>query len=386
MDGVVTQPQAAIQVVSRRVRELFPSALALILTGSTARGEQSIMDRSGVVRWLSDMEFLVVVADVESFAQRRRELAAVTSRINDELHASQCDAVVELTPAPERYFRKLTPHLFSYELRLHGRQLFGAHPYLGDIPIFDSSSIPLEDDWRLLSNRMVEWLDHLTTPESEPELECYLLSKQYADLVTSLSLFSGCYAPSYRERAAQLPHLQRYTADSALQAMLDRCRFFENALIATDFKLSPRPMDRLTPTWLEMRDVLPDLLTQVWCWELEQLSSCRVVNPTQALPAALRVYGPYARLRGWGRLWVGLSPYQRLSSTLRHLLLFSKGSPRSLVYTCAAVLLSTFLSRQQEDLEWAGRHLPVPAPDLSWSSLTAQCIWHWKRILRMTRA
>jgi hypothetical protein len=376
-----------LESLSEQVRDLFPPALALILTGSTARGEQSVVERDGSIHWLSDLELLVVVPDAMPLPQLRRQLAAAATRINADLRAQGCDAAVELTTAPERYFRTLTPHVFSFELRTHGRQLFGDHRYLADIPPFEASAIPLEDAWRLVSNRMVEWLDHLAGPLREPEWEAYLIAKQYTDLVTSLSLFAGTYTATYQGRHDRLPELANFLRSTRLEEVLARHGFQEAAARSIGYRLNPAPMCGLDGGWIAMKNALPTLLTSVWRWELERLSSRPSEDSARALAAARRVYRLRGRLRGWARFWVSL-PFARLAPhVLRHARLFPAGSPRSLIYTSAAELLEASGSRDDRAcLARVARMLPLPAAGGDWGSLVSQCVWHWKKVLRMSRA
>ena len=70
-----------------------------------------------------------------------------------------------------------------------GTALFGERDYLSLLPKMHPWDIPDEDAWRLLSNRMVEWLALQLNAGGEPvKAQFYRIAKQYLDLVTALSL------------------------------------------------------------------------------------------------------------------------------------------------------------------------------------------------------
>jgi len=387
----------AIAEVARLVRREYPAARALILTGSAARGEATLLRTPSGIRWLSDLELLAVVANSADLQREVQTLNSLSARIGRSLQQAGVQVSVELTPAPERYFSLIRPHLFGCELLAHGKQLYGAEDYLARIPRFGASQIPKEDGWRLLSNRMVEWLDFMRRSSSmPPDEQLYILAKQYLDLATSLSIFSGDYAASYRERAQQLGSLARWISSEGPELPVDR--FVEAVRLATDFKLGgdaargwfrdPGSADLRSgleePAWARLLEDLPMMLVTAWRWEIRALCGRTVSAPADTVGALRRLYGWRQKLRGWATLV--LRPHLRSDGALFSRIgrLFPLGTPRTLVYVCAQQLLEQSRRRDPQALAWVKRHLPVIYGECShdWDALAGQCVRNWQQFLR----
>ena len=390
-----------IDAVTRQVTGRLPAARALILTGSTARGEATLISTAGGIQWLSDAEFLVVVKDMNELRAAPVRLMDLAAQIEDRLADAGVQVSVELTPAPEKYFRSIRPHLFAYELIRHGKQLCGTTDYLAQIPRFSRTEIPREDAWRLLSNRIVEWLSVLTETDALPlERQFYSLVKKYLDLTTSLSIFSAGYEASYRERAMAADRTAAWLEEN-LPELLDQ-GFLKASSIAADFKASPQTeaydwlwkgtavnlRSRLESVgWEWLYDRLPAMVTTAWRWELAQISERPVRNRGDALRALRSVQTWRSWLLGWGR--IAARPWLRAGSVFfpRAPFLAPLGTPRNLVYICAEQLLEGHGKQDREMLSWVGRHLPAVFGDSreDWESLARQCIRNWRAFLRMTQ-
>lgn len=386
--------------VAEIVREAYPSGKGLILTGSAARDEATIAVTPTGVHWLSDLEFLVVSSASGHMGDEDHALDRLASEIGDRLEASGVSVAVELTAVSKAYFTVIRPHLFAYELRECGRQLFGEDDYLQQIPRFHWSEIPKEDAWRLISNRMVEWLDYVLTPRRHclPE-QFYILMKEYLDLATSLSLFSGHYAPRYEARAEALGHIGSWVERMGLDTDVER--LISAVRVATDFKLDPRSrfealwssdpgdlpdaLDKLGCRWLY--DQLPATLSAVWNWEARHIGSGGEVKAEEATGLG-RIYGLRDRARGWARLLWHAEGDARSSALRRLPRLFLKGTPRSLIYDCTARLLQSRDSHDPSTVQWVRRHLPVTFGGCGdeWTELGGQCVKAWSMFLRRSSA
>jgi len=392
------QTEAALQRVSQLLRAQYPAALGLVVTGSAARGEATVLPSVGGDHWLSDIEMLVIVTDARKLVAERLALDDVARQIHSMLQQEGIIVEVELTPVHVRYFSRMRPHLFAHELRVRGRQLFGDADYLRLLPNSLPWDIPDEDAWRLLSNRMVEWLAlQLTGPEEPLEAQFYSLTKQYLDLVTALSLFSGDYAASYEARRNAVGPVCEWF--NRRVAGFPRQQFIHSVETALDFKLHPEhPKFR----WLfrggandlraaataagfgPFHDNLPTLLCTAWWETLSELSKADVENREDALAALKQLYGWKGRVRGWGKL-VLRSETRSGGSIFRRLpWLAWRGSPRSLVYVCAEQLLETYGAEDAPTLRWVRSRLPVIYGRTSkdWRGLAQQCVWNWQRCLR----
>lgn len=381
-----------------RIPSAFPACRALILTGSAARGEATIARRPEGVRWLSDLELLVVTPDSADLRAAGRRLDALAADLAADCRSHGLMVKLELSPAPERYFPRVRPHLFGYELKHCGRQIFGLTNYLDRIPRFDWREIPTEDAWRLVSNRIVEWLDSLLSAKRlSPAERFYVFAKSYLDALTALSLIARSYAPSYgarfRERRVALE-----------QACNDGCALppgFESALeIAFRYKLDP--VTGFDFLWSGQNGELADLLHRhrmryvhdelpaalLACWRHLVAPASRrpedIPAPSTAHPLAMR-------LRGWARLIFYPGSFPRDALLLRASRLLARGSPRCLIYACAARLADPREGRTEQTLEWVRRHLPLPLDmtrktPAEWQELAFLTVEFWKRHLRHSHA
>jgi len=198
--------------VSMRVRDATRcfAACGLLLTGSFARGEGTIVrDDFGITRWLSDLEFLLVFDD--RLRPARAAVGAAVERacaaINQEPARRAKRLRVEVSPIAASRLARMRPAIFTNELAVHGKLLWGEPAVVLMPPAMAPGYDLRADALRLLNNRIVEHLrarvqheirsaDHLTTE--------YSLRKFWADMATSLSVFMGCYAASYQERGQRM--------------------------------------------------------------------------------------------------------------------------------------------------------------------------------------
>lgn len=388
---------SVIEQIAAWVREGYPLARALILTGSAARGEATFLRTAEGTRWLSDLEFLAVAPQDRDFAAESARLDQLAAEMERGLTDRGVFVDIDLAAAPEGNFARLKPNLFTLELRTHGKQLFGEREYLRDIPAFSWEQIPKEDAWRLLSNRMVEWLDSQLNREEQPvERRFYALTKQYLDLVTSASLVCGLYSSEYRTRLERLDEISARLATHLPAGVVEKCA--RGARVAMEFKLGPEAPQfdwmrdaadlrsgLASAGWEWMYDDLFALHGAFWEWELRAMAGAEVRD---ALEAMAGVYGWRYRLRGWGKL--ALRPELRRGGRFFGRLprLFAAGAPRALVYFCARTLLDPVEGRSEAALEQVRRRLPVMFEGGSgtWEELAGQCARNWRQYLKRSYA
>jgi hypothetical protein len=384
--------------VSRGVREQYPSALGLVLTGSTSRGEETLLPTADGCRWLSDLELLVVVPGDVNRVSEGDLLDLLASQISAQLQRDGVTVEVELTPVQEHYFSRMRPHIFGYELLMNGKQLFGEREYLSLLPKMHAWDIPDEDAWRLLSNRMVEWLALQVNAGSEAaDAQFYRIAKQYLDLVTALSLFCGRYAPSYEGRRESVLAICEWM-QQRISSFPSR-DFMQFAETAFEFKVRP---ENAKFQWLQrtgvskfraaagqagfgpMIDGLPQLLSMAWWAALSEMQEGSVRSREGALSALVQVYGWEGLVRGWGKMILRPESHADGAFYSRVPRLLWLGSPRSLVYVCAAQLLEAHGKEDDNTLGWVRSRLPVlyGPKQADWRSLAQQCIWNWERHLR----
>lgn len=370
------------------VREAYPHCRGLILTGSAARGEATIAFLPDRTEWLSDLELLAVVPDSTNLQVAAARLGRLAVQFAARQETRRVFLEVELTPAPEKYFARVRPHLFGYELKYCGRQLSGSIRYLERIPHFEPGQIPEEDAWRLVSNRMLEWLDFRLEGggRSLPQ-QFYVLVKTCLDLVTSLSLLSGDYRPTYRTRCERLHSILAWARRARCPISSDWLR--RGVAVSLAFKNNPRdgfewlwrsPATELSQALhaQHLEELYAGLhrgLPVVWRWMATKISGDNGLVPP--------VYSFRTKLLGWMKLLLCTPPGGRLLIAGRMARLIRLGSPRSLVYSCAARLLDPDSGAAPDTLAWVRRRLPAPCPGYpGWEELARSCVTVWKQCLR----
>jgi hypothetical protein len=376
-------------------RTCYGAALrAVILTGSLSRDEATFRRRDGGWVLLGDGEFVAVFADgapLPAHGEADTLCRAIERSLLDRgLVARLCVSAVH-----PGYLRRLRPNIFTYELRARGQVVLGDREILSLIPAISPADIPREDAWRLLANRIVEQLEAvepvLEAPSSMPELLHYLTVKLYLDMATSLLVFSGTYAPSYRERASQVEALaaRAEVADWPF-ALHD---FAGQVRACTDWKLSidatTAPVD--WSFWVRARGYA-DALSR---WELVHLTGGDRHLPHRALvglhgaqqPLSQRFRGWLyaARQQGWHRSWRAWPRWARLAR---------QSSPRYWVYGAAIDLFLALPdpgagSRHETlDCERLARQLPVvgASPPVGCADLARDISSNYHRLLVGTRS
>ena len=356
------------EVIETCVRE-YSGVRAIVLTGSTARGEGTFRCDAGALRVLGDAEFLLVFDDSGELPSCE-EMSALSGRIQNAL--AQCHGItcsIDLSPAYVGYFRKMQPHIFGYEVRECGRVVWGNTAVLDEIPSFQASEIPLEDGWRLLCNRIIEQLDPRL--EADPDRLRYQTVKLYLDMATSLLLFTGRYAPTYRDRAENLRALAS-GADSNWPFPL--YEFAELVSEATEWK-TRLPQDALSELRIFQQPAIP-FATQLWRWELQRLTGmangasagslmrCRMKQ--QLVTQRWRGWVHVLRAEGWFRSWRNWPHWA---------LLAMRGSPRYWIYAACAELITGGSN--------AFRYLPVAGRN---PKIVSELVFNYKRFITGTTA
>ncbi len=382
-----------LQKYRRRLR-------AIVLTGSLAREEATVVREAQRCHLLGDADFLLLF-DGHSPLPPTPDVEGLRQQIETALLA--CDLVCHTTLGVVRtsYLRKLAPTVFAYELQACGQVVWGDPEVLSLIPTLSPLDIALEDAWRLLTNRMIE---HLETVEERPGASAtmshtayYRTTKLYLDMATSFLLFAGAYAPTYRERAKHLAGLVKNLP--AEQIPFPLARFSETVTACTRWKLCPSESDP-RPGW-EFWDEAVAYARRLWRWELERLTGAPANASEQELrqqwmrcqPVHRRLHGWLYVLRkhGWHRSWRHWPEWTRLGW---------HASPRDWIYAAAGELFcrlpdspSRANGQPAQELDWEQVRgwLPVrrdepnghPPP---WGRLASEIMWNYQQFLGGTRA
>lgn len=388
--------------VARLCAGRYPGSLrAVVLAGSLARDEATWRADGARVRVLGDAECLLVFADRASLPDDRdvRDLAGT---VGSRLAGLGIICPISLSAVHPTYLRRLPPTIFAYELRNSGKVVWGDATVLSLTPEFSAAEIPLEDAWRLLCNRLVEQLE-VASDMSEPSMEppepaLYRTVKLHLDMATSLLVFLGSYAPSYRARAERLRELAG-RQDHTGQYPFRLEPFGRIVTACTEWKLGGG--DGPVPEGVSWQGVI-ERAHRLWRWELARLSGASPELPDHALLEAwLRRQPATDRARGWLHVLrkCGWQQSWRLWPRWAHLA--RRGSPRYLVYSAACRLLfeiPRFEADGRDEAREGGaweelwEDLPVIRPwanedrALPWREAANEIAWSYHEFLVGTRA
>lgn len=281
----------------------------LLLTGSFARGEGAIVsDHQGALRWLSDVECLVVLPD-----ERRRDLPRLTELLRSAAQTANKDVgrrsrgiKIELSPILASRLAAMRPAIFTCELLDHGKLLWGRPAEVSMPARFQATRELLSRDaFRLLNNRIMEQvavrlsIENESSRPSGPEV-AYALGKFWVELGTSISVFLDCYRTSYKARKAALEDALSSSTTGldteigeVLTSKLAQGMALKLGCISTDQYCTEGNFE-----------CVADMSSRIWWWETGNLlgdSACER-DWRNMLITLRRVETRAVRIRDWGRL------------------------------------------------------------------------------------
>lgn len=351
---------------------------AIVLTGSVARGEESVLRR--VHRpplLLGDIEFLVILRTPFRLRRARRELAALGTAITEQLAEAGTEANVEYVPAGVDYLRGVRPCIFAYDLRQHGKVLWGRRDILAEMPSINASDIPREDAVRLVMNRLIELLT-LDRPGAAPQREhavAYQVVKTVLDLAGSALAFAGQYVSSYAARPVALRGLLRQQPELA-STIPGADVFADQVARAAACKLDPseQGLERFASD--DVRAQVLAWARALWLWEMQRWQGACAGDVLDVITRYVAHERMPARLRGWVKYWWhplrprGRTAWRRLPR------LVWRASPHTLAYA-AAVLGHQGRIEGRPDLE--GRAAALLPALASGHDVIAEAgdLWRW---------
>ena len=388
--------EAVVREVLVRSLELLLDRLpagkltALVLTGSFARGEGTVMAVGDHLRVLGDIEFLVVLPSELDFYTFRSQMATWSGEASHAVR-ELIEVDIEFGPVAVDYFTKLArPSIFVYDLIRHGRIIWGPPDLVESIPEFGPGKIPADDALYLLFNRAIEQLEAYDRAGSLDGRALWDLAYQRQKLVLDLAgsalAFSGRHEPSYegRPRAfdrllAEAPSL-RAALPVAYRAELER---------ASRLKIAPGDGRAVLPpglTTAEQRELIRRQIVDgvpataaFLAWELAEILGVRADLPTLLRRWARRpTIG--RRVWDWGKVALNpTAPPLRLSR-LRAAALFCRSTPRGLLYAAGALAYLN-LARPTATVAQIASLLPVRRSTLGADTIGLRraitALWRW---------
>lgn len=355
-------PAPAVDVISKSVAESagvwFGRQLrGVILIGSLARDEATVVWENGSRKVLGDAEFLLAFSD-ETPLPPADTLDSFKDEVGNKLVQQSVSVKLDFAAVPLLYLQRLQRSIFTYEVKAYGRVIWGDREIFSLIPAFPASDIPLEDAWRLLCNRIIEVLEtvgemDVGAGELSPALH-YRTVKLYQDMATSYLVFVGCYEPSYRSRAERLAQMAadpQHAGDLPFQlAAFSAC-----VSACTRFKLAGPPSGASNELGFAastdfIRAAMADAHA-LWRWELARLiGDQHRRSDTELMSKWMRTLPFRARVRGWAHVLSKCGWHRSFGLWPRWLRLAMKSSPRHCVYAAASCLFFRLAERLDPSL------------------------------------
>jgi hypothetical protein len=291
--------------LTREATRSFP-VLGLILTGSVARGEGTLIaDQKTGTRWMGDLECLLIVPPGAHASKLDATLQIVETKLNKDFSDRRRGLKIGLTRMASSRLERLRPSIFNRELLEHGKLLWGT-PSAVPLPAWWTAGdreVPLSDAFRLLNNRTIQQIKARMTQETadaEPLSAEYAISKFWIELATSLSVFLGCYRTTYRERQTAIESLL------ASKPEIFGCKF--NELLVTRLREAMAVKFGQTPSVLgaacQRFNEVARSASRVWYWESAGMLGADLNDSTwrSVISRLRRLETPRQRARDWMRL------------------------------------------------------------------------------------
>ncbi len=322
--------------------QTFPDGLrSIILTGSLARSEGTFLGAAGGSELIGDAEFVVVLRN-EVRVPSGAAVADLCRRVESTLLETGLIARISLSVVHDAFLRRMTPHMFAFELRTCGVVIWGEPRILELVPRFAASELSLENAWWTLCNRSIEALEAIATADTDqpmvPRDVFYRVVKLYLDMTTSLLLFIGGYEPGYARRSQRLSSIAAKGAGT-VDIPIPLSEFSREVTACTNWKLTPDESFERSATWGWCMSAL-EYAARLWRWELLQFTGASDTSSNEQLMANWMRRQPLARrLRGWLYVWRECGWFSSSSHWLRWARLAFRGSPRYWIYAVLGDLL-----------------------------------------------
>jgi hypothetical protein len=388
------------EIVVRVCRQkLGASMRSLLLTGSVARDEATMVAHPGGWRVLGDADFIVVL-ERQAPLPTAGAVATLTAQCESELRADGVVVHVGMAAVHDDYFRRLPAYIFTYELRCCGRVVCGDDNPLELIPAFPASAIDAEDAWRLLANRIIECLElSPSLPErsaaTSEELH-YRTVKLFLDMATSLLVFLHAYEPTYAGRARKLRQLAEQGGEPAVLpfALKD---FAGRVDECTRWKISGG--EGVWNSGPEIFREALDYARRLWQWELAKLTATEPgASPEMLFAAAAARQSAWQKIRGWLYVARRSGWLRGLRAWPRWIAMGRRCTPRYFIYEASWRLTGSADEPFGEaEIRRIRELLPVstpcatkaPAEDLAGDArqqLVRAVVWNYRTFLTETRA
>lgn len=276
----------------------------LILSGSFAASEGSVVMRGGSPVFLSDIDLLLVASTPAIHAGLYSRRSALGKACEDLLPGARFIGRVDVGVMTGQELPGMSHSPGVFDMRERGVLLHGESDLFDRFPSFPAKGIGSGEAVRLLENRMAAFLGDRPAGDRPEGLELYTflygVSRVYTDIVTASLCADGLYLPGYLSRAKFISS----SPDAGKVRERLGGSLTADALKWTAFKVDPDSRkvwsgeSRAFHVWLEAAGDL--------------LAARDRISSTEDLPSAGRGQGYRDLLRSWKEIAGGKPPCGRI--------------------------------------------------------------------------
>lgn len=240
---------------------LYLNPESLLLTGSFAKGEATILLENGNLKFLSDFE-IVVASRRYLLKSLLRQMERFMADISQEagLEVGISGITLSLCSWFPPLFKTLKPTITNYDLKYGARLIYGKN-CLEKVPDFKPQDIPLWEGIRLLFNRMSAALKHFLSDNGRTDESVFYIYKVVLACQDALLISTGNYHPSYALRNQMLQEVfPRYFSD--LNSKLPG--FLSVTIAATEYKLKGKSsLPDTARLWFDVAEICDEIFRYV---------------------------------------------------------------------------------------------------------------------------
>jgi len=163
--------EECIEIILKNIFERISrkNIVSVILTGSAARNNAKYKEVNGNLYLGSDLDLLIVVSP-KSLLKSLLIVKCLSKDITLQLQNKKSLSYVSLSISSEDSLKKSKPTIFYQDLYLNGKLIYGKN-IKQKLVEYNIQEIPIIDFYRLIFNRMVEFLSAFVSNENTDESE-----------------------------------------------------------------------------------------------------------------------------------------------------------------------------------------------------------------------
>lgn len=249
------------RVIEELKKEIFSRfhPKSIILAGSFGRGEATVIEENGKLKFLSDCEVILIPykwifnrGKLEKFEQDFYKRTGLKVEIWG------------FTPTLYLFLtflsKKIRPTIANYDLKYGSKVIYGKN-YLEKIPNFKPEDIPLWEGIRLMLNRMAEALEYFSIKNPTKEM-LFWTDKIVLACRDSLLLLLKEYTPSFRQRNIKFIELSDRFDLSCTQEIVKFATEATNRKLGITSSVS-KTKEEIIKYWFEVQRVCDEVFRYI---------------------------------------------------------------------------------------------------------------------------